>query len=654
MKKNNFKISWLIIIVALLLLAAEASATFFVNKQLFAGEIILLCAFAVFAVALAVHQGHLLHKSLDNIVDNLSSSDREVLEGIKMPVLVINAKRDIVWYSDIFRQYVLSGNDMLGRTVSAIIPEQQLEQLHSVGRCEVTVGKRCFNVYMNIGLSGEGEEVYYFIDITKYRAIAREYARSRPSVMIIAIDNLNEIMNNAKDSQKAALTGEIERLLEDWASLSTGFLRKTGSNMFVMVVEEIHLKKYIDDGFDILKKVRTLKVLGISGATLSIGVGRGAKTLHESEIMAKQALDMALGRGGDHAVVKNTSGEYEFYGGVSGGVEQRTKVRTRIIASSIKGMIASSENVFVMGHRYGDLDSLGSSIGVWKIARDLGKEAYILANRKHTLAGQLMERFDNAGNGEYIISAQRAEQLIKKRTLLIVVDTHRPDFLEYPDIYRKLNNIIVIDHHRKTVDHIDNAIIFYHEPYASSASEMVSELVQYIDGCDIGKQEAEALLAGIMLDSRNFVIRTGVRTFEAAGFLRGKGANPVDVKSLFASSLTTYKLKTTIVSAAEKYKNTAISFVEEESENSRLASAQAADELLGIEGVSASFVIFKQDGIYNISARSLGDVNVQLIMEELGGGGHQTMAASQLKCDGMSEAKARLCLAIDNYLKKNS
>lgn len=654
MKKNNFKISWFIIIVALLLLAAETSATFFVNKQLFAGEIILLCAFAAFAVALAVHQGHLLHKSLDNIVDNLSSSDREVLEGIKMPVLVINAKRDIVWYSDIFRQYVLNGNDMLGRTVSAIIPEQQLEQLHSVGRCEVTVGKRYFNVYMNIGLSGEGEEVYYFIDITKYRAIAREYARSRPSVMIIAIDNLNEIMNNAKDSQKAALTGEIERLLEDWASLSTGFLRKTGSNMFVMVVEEVHLKKYIDDGFNILKKVRTLKVLGISGATLSIGVGRGAKTLHESEIMAKQALDMALGRGGDHAVVKNISGEYEFYGGVSGGVEQRTKVRTRIIASSIKGMIASSENVFVMGHRYGDLDSLGSSIGVWKIARDLGKEAYILANRKHTLAGQLMERFDSEGNGEYIISAQRAEQLIKKRTLLIVVDTHRPDFLEYPDIYKKLNNIIVIDHHRKTVDHIDNAIIFYHEPYASSASEMVSELVQYIDGCDIGKQEAEALLAGIMLDSRNFVIRTGVRTFEAAGFLRGRGANPVDVKTLFASSLTTYKLKTTIVSAAEKYKNTAISFVEEESENSRLASAQAADELLGIEGVSASFVIFKQDGIYNISARSLGDVNVQLIMEELGGGGHQTMAASQLKCDGMSEAKARLCLAIDSYLKKNS
>ncbi|MCI8554429.1 MAG: DHH family phosphoesterase, partial [Clostridiales bacterium] len=382
---------------------------------------------------------------------------------------------------------------------------------------------------------------------------------------------------------------------------------------------------------------------------LSIGVGQG-DTMRQSEEMARQALEMALGRGGDQAAVKTRSG-FDFYGGVSKGVEKRTKVRTRVVASALSELIAGSDNVLVMGHRFSDLDCLGSAAAMAAAARGMGRPAYAVARHKTTLAAELIDRYDAAGRGDLFIEPEEAMELLNRRTLLIVTDTHNPQMLEDAGLYRAAGSVVVIDHHRKMVEHIDNAVVFYHEPYASSASEMVAELVQYMPGSSITRLEAEALLAGIMLDTRSFVMKAGVRTFEAAAYLRRLGADTIEVKKMFAENMETYRAKADIIAQAELYRKTAIACCERDGScETRIAASQAADELLYIKGVDASFTLFTEGNTVNISARSLGDFNVQLVMETIGGGGHMTMAGAQLEDVDMAEARRRLTGAIDRLL----
>ncbi|MEG1942923.1 MAG: DHH family phosphoesterase, partial [Angelakisella sp.] len=364
------------------------------------------------------------------------------------------------------------------------------------------------------------------------------------------------------------------------------------------------------------------------------------------------ALDMALGRGGDQAAVKLRSG-YEFYGGVSKGVEKRNKVRTRIVANAISEVVATSNNILIMGHRFSDLDCLGSAIGICAGLKQCGKPVNIVLNTETTLAQPLYEKMLDEGYGELIVSPENAMPLASKDTLLIIVDTHVKTLVESQEVYNACKNIVVIDHHRKMVNHIDNAIIFFHEPYASSASEMAAELVQYLsDRPKITVGEAESMLAGIMLDTKSFTIRTGVRTFEAAAFLRKMGADTIEVRKLFSSSMETYQQRSRLVSSAEIYRGCAISYTEAAAavEDIRIVSAQAADELLTISDVEASFVLYEYTGGTAISARSMGDLNVQVIMEMLGGGGHMTMAAVQLAEVSMEDARQRLLTAIDSYL----
>ena len=318
-------------------------------------------------------------------------------------------------------------------------------------------------------------------------------------------------------------------------------------------------------------------------------------------------------------------------------------MRTRVIAATLTNHINSSSNVIIMGHRYSDLDAVGACIGMWSaVVKGLHKTAYILINRQQTLAKSLVASFDKAGFESIIKSEDEALDLLDDHSLLIIVDTHSPNFLESKAIYEKCKRVVVIDHHRMMVNHIDNALVFYHEPSASSASEMVAELVQYLGHDCLSRLESEALLSGIMLDTKNFVLRTGVRTFEAAAYLRSNGADTVEVKRLFSNSIDTYKVKYKLVSEAEIFNYCAIASADEDIPDIRIASAQAADELLGIENVKASFVMYKTGKTTNISARSLGDLNVQVIMEQLGGGGHQTMAACQLENTGIAEAREKL------------
>ena len=360
---------------------------------------------------------------------------------------------------------------------------------------------------------------------------------------------------------------------------------------------------------------------------------------------------MALGRGGDQAVVKTDNG-YRFFGGVSNGVEKRSRSKTRIIANALQDLIINSDRIFIMGHRFGDLDSVGASCGLAGAVQLLGKEVYIAVDSKKNLASNLIDMVNEATDNRLFISPADAADMIENDDMLIIVDTHNKDYIESVSLYEKARSVVVIDHHRKTVNFIDNAVIFHHEPYASSASEMVTELIQYFDYHSdekIAAFYAEALLAGIMLDTKNFVMRTGVRTFEAAAFLKKVGADTIEVKHLFSNSIDSYRRKTQIVASAKIHNNCAIAAADFESDDIRLVAPQAADELLNITDVDASFVIYKTSNTVNISARSLGSVNVQLIMEQLGGGGHQTMAAVQLKDTTIKDAARALILTIDEF-----
>ncbi len=583
-------------------------------------------------------------------VEKLKTPDSDLFTNFTMPVLLLKGNK-IVWYNKRFRTDVLKGKDVLGDLPDEIFPETVRSAISVSDRADVSFGGRKYTVYKTCyEAGGEKFDTLYFVDVTDLKRIADEFDASRPVVMIMSIDSFDELTVNLAESERASVRGQIEREIEAFASKTDGFMKKLNNHTYLFVLNERGFALMKAEKFDVLDKVRNLKVHGDKNATLSIGVGRGDKNLKDCELSARQALEMAQGRGGDQAAVKRLN-NFEFFGGISSkGVEKRTKVKTRVIAAALKELIRGSDCVFIVGHKYGDLDSLGASIGLWKAVHTIGPKGYIVLNREQHLAKQLIDRVDKKYDKGVIISGEKAMSLITKKSLVIVVDTHRKDFIDAPDLFSVCSTKVVIDHHRKNVDFIDDAVIFYHEPYASSACEMVCELLQYMGDDIIEKPEAEALFAGIMLDTRNFVLRTGVRTFEASAYLRGRDADPVEVKKLFADSMDVYKERSKIVASAKRFGRCAIS-VDTADGGSRVAASQAADELLNIENVDASFVIYKSPDTVNISARSLGAVNVQVIMEELGGGGHHTMSAAQLRDCDTDTAEKMLLEAISKHEK---
>ena len=490
------------------------------------------------------------------------------------------------------------------------------------------------------------------MDVTELQEEASLYKLTRPSVMLIMLDNYGEVMQHAKESEKSRILGAIDSTLEDFiSSMTTSFIKRLDGDKFLVVAEEQHLERIIASRFKILDDIRSIQTDGNLPVTLSIGVGRGEETLAQSEASARQALDMALGRGGDQAAIKNQT-VYEFYGGVSKGVEKRTKVKTRIVANALSELIQNADRVLVMGHKFGDLDCVGASVGMAYAIRSIGKQADVVVDRDKTLANILIDMVTKEGCGNLFVDPSEALFSVTEDTLLIVCDTHTQNLVESQEIYNRCKTVVVIDHHRKMVNHIDNAVIFYHEPYASSASEMVTELIQYMgENCRINAVVAQALLSGIMLDTRNFVLRTGVRTFEAAAYLRRIGADTITVRKLFSNTLDSYQRRSRIVSGAQIYKKCAVAESDFSSEDMRIVAPQAADELLSIDGVDGSFVLYENNGEICISARSMGAINVQIIMEMLGGGGHHTMAAAQLKGTEMEKAKQLLLEAIDKYFR---
>ncbi len=586
------------------------------------------------------------------VAKNLCSTDFEnsriqySLTGLPIPTMLIADGR-VLWYNTIFREEVLNGTDAVTRPIDRLFPELDLAVCSRPHGQDLSVGNKRFTAYAGAAKGSRGANIVYLVDDTVYKQTLEEYTASRPACLIIVIDSYDELFDDMKDSEQAKELEAINSLLEAYIAKSTGFLRKISNSRYIAVVEERDIHWMLKERFEILDQVRALHPGGFT--TLSIGVGHGGKTLQECHQMARESIDIALGRGGDQAAVKTVDG-FEFYGGISHGVEKRSHVRSRIIANALCDLIKKSDSVIIMGHRMSDLDAIGSAIGVLRICKICGVPAAIAVNSDATLAGPLLKTFIDAGEGHNFILPDQTLDVITPRTLLIVVDTYQKRLLESQKIYEKCKRIVVIDHHRMAVGHIDNPLLLYHEPYASSASELVCELLQFLPKEDnITALEAQALLAGIMLDTRSFALHVGVRTFEAAAWLRSRGAQTADTKLLFNTSKEEYEARAHIVESAYIYKGCAIALSEELDAGMNVVLPMAANDLLTINGVDASFVAVAKNGGVNISARSMGALNVQVILEPLGGGGHLMMAGAQLHDCTLQDAETRIREQIDIY-----
>ena len=570
------------------------------------------------------------------------------LEPLPQPAAVLSGET-VLWYNEAFREKILKGGDLLLSRVQRILPGLDLQTARKPEGQQLNLADRVWNIHSStVPGNAESMTLLVFNDETELRRVEAEYKASRPGYLVFLVDGYDDVFSDMLDSERARLLEGINRVLEEMIGRGTGFLRRVASGRYIAVVEERQLEQFSKRGYDVLDKIRALD--SSVNLSISIGIGRGAKTLREAQDMAVQALDMAQGRGGDQAAEMTPDG-FTFYGGVSHGVEKRSKVRSRIVADQLVKLIKEADHVVIMGHRMSDLDAIGSAEGVLRICKICDVPAVIAVRRDATLAGSLIDALVKAGQEDDFIDPKGALPIISKKTLCVVVDTYQVNLVESKEILEKCGKVAVIDHHRKGVGFIENPALVCHEPYSSSASELVTELLQYVGDRDNkpNRVEAEGLLSGIMLDTRDFTLHTGVRTFEAAAALRRYGAETERVRQLFDVTMVEYNAKAALVEAAQMYKNCAISVGGEVAPEARVAVAQAANDLLTIQNVEASFVAVQVGTGVNISARSLGAVNVQVIMESLGGGGHQTMAAAQLKHITPEAARARIQTAIDQY-----
>jgi len=613
--------------------------------------LVLLFLIMVGALLFVLHFKRICTGWIHRLVKKIDPMQEMALQSFPLPLMLVDESGHLLFSNKLFNTHVMEDAiPVVNTPMESIFTGSSSKALASGQPILLQRNQRKYTAVVSTIRSDKGlRYVLYLQDDTALKDTAEEYKASRPAVLQICIDNLEEATEHLRAGDRARISGHIETMLEDWISAGGGLLQKYGNERFVCITEHRHLEKMTEQRFSILQKVREAFPEADGSITLSIGIGH-EKTIDECRRSALRALDMALSRGGDQVAIKTING-FDFYGGKSGGVQHRARVRTRIMADSLRELIITSDLVLVMGHKMSDLDSLGGSAALVSVINRLGIPAYAVVKQNATMAGQLIERFAEAGKGEMFVSPETAAKTVTKNSLLIIVDTHAPSMLESPELYDMVERVVVIDHHRKMVNHIDDAVLTYHESSSSSASELIAEMLPYFSDQKVSRLEAEALLAGIMLDTRNFVLRTGVRTFEAAAYLRSLGADTVSVKKMFAESLELYRRKSDLVAMAEMYHNTAITVTDEDYTHFRTAAAQAADDLLSVQGVQASFVVTCMNQQIQISARSFGECNVQLIMEALGGGGHLTMAATQLTDCTVSEAEMRLKSAIDEYYK---
>ena len=588
--------------------------------------------------------------------DSLDNIASEVVYKMPFPVAVLNNKGRVKWYSPEFSE-LFSGSDIIGIDINSEISSFNITEVLKKGYGKVNWETKKFNylVYYNVVKdedNGDVNVIIYLIDNLAYSKLKKQYEEETLNSIVIHIDNYEDVRNNVKEDFKAILIAEMDKIIINYFSSLGAIIRKYDSGKYIVISNDIILQKIKHDKFSIIEKLKAIEISGNIKPTLSIGVGLGGKNPFEKYKEAQTALDMALGRGGAQIVFKNGE-DLDFYGGKNNKGVERNKVKARVISQALENIIRESSEVFVMGHKNPDMDCFGAALGVMAICKELKKDCYMVLEDVPVTIRNIYDRV-RVGEPDYVdmmIPPEKAYDICRDTSSVILVDNSRTLSTEAPYLLDVTSKIVVIDHHRIGKDFVENPMLTYLEPYASSACELVTEIIYYMfEKIDLDKLIAESLLAGIVVDTKNFYYQTGVRTFEMASYLKRFGADSIAVKQLFKDNFNTIKLKSNVLSNAISYRNyICIGVFPEEIEESMLIAAQAADELLGVLDIECSFVLTIVSGQIHISGRSLGKISVQLILEKLGGGGHYTSAGARLDCS-MEEAIEKLKKAIDEYL----
>ena len=600
-----------------------------------------------------------ISKHIHELIGDVDSAAKNTLINSPFPLVILETDGNIIWKSSKFVDEFMEID--INVYLDEIIKEVEQEIGHSNGKRQsimkqIKIGKKIYKILGEYVKSKKGKKdeymmTLYFIDNTENIDLYTKYMNSQTCIGIIMVDNYEEIIQRISAEEKPQMIAKLEKAIYDWANLTGGLIIKTERDTFIYVFEKRYLEQIESSKFSILDTIKEIKVGAKQQLTVSIAISEEGESNYSKYKSALSALDIALGRGGDQAVIRE-NGKYIFFGGRTQELEKRTKVKARIIAQALEELILASSNVVIMGHTNADIDSIGSSLGIYRLAKTLNKEVNIVNNS----SGQALNSFLEALNQqeEYqkaIITKTEAIQKMGRETLLIVVDTHKKTYVEAPELLELTPKIVVIDHHRKSTEFIDNVTLVFHEVYASSAAELVIEILQYCEKeIELTEIEAESLYAGIMVDTKNFTFKTGVRTFEAAAYLRKCGVDIIKIKKWFQSDLENYNIISEIVRNAEIVEDSiGISIYNKTDRDAGLICAKAADELLTISNITASFVIGNLGDKICISGRSIGDINVQVILEKLGGGGHITLAGAQVEGMSVEEVKQELMKSIHEY-----
>jgi len=606
-----------------------------------------------------------LSSYIDELTLSVDSAAKNTLINSPFPLIILETDGNVIWRSSKFNKEF--ANVGINAYIDEIAKEVKIDiETNNASKIDknLKIDEKTYHVigdYIRIRKKDRKKQtkymsIIYFIDITSEQELLKKYKNSNTCMGIVMVDNYDEIMQRLSEEDKPQVIASIERKLYEWASSVGGVLIKKERDTFVLVFEEKYLSDMEEDKFTVLDTIKEIENDENMPLTLSIAISNEGETNVEKYESATVAMDIALGRGGDQVVLKK-DGKYSFFGGRTQEVEKRTKVKARVISHALEELITKSDNVIIMGHVNGEIDSIGSSLGIYRLARTFEKPAYIVNDTYGlTLANFMENLMEHEEYEDVIIKKNEAMSIINENSLLVVVDTHKKNYVEAPELLEQTERIVIIDHHRKSEDFIDNAILTFHEAYASSAAELVTEVIEYASKEVVLEQlEAESLYAGIMMDTKNYTFKTGVRTFEAAAYLRKYGIDIIRVKKWFQSDLESYNTIADIVKNAEIVNETiAISSYEEKDKNANLICAKAADELLTISNITASFVLCHNGERICISGRSIGDINVQVILEKLGGGGHITIAGAQLEGFTMEEARDELIIRINEYFTEIS
>ena len=652
MNRQSTKKALLIPYILMVLTAIAIVIVGFIFKPLMATFTAIALMIMIVISAVLIKQA--LSK-MDNYVDNLSghisAGSNKAIKRMPIGLVVIDADDHIEWINQYMSEHLET--NVISEPVNEVFPNI-LKQLERIQEIEIEHGQYHYHVRYS-----EEEHCLYFFDITEEVHTNELYEESKPIIATLFLDNYDEITQNMNDTQRSEINSMVTRIISRWATEYNIYFKRYSSDQFVAYLNQKILAEIEDSNFDILSQLREKSVGYRAQLTLSIGVGEGTEDLIELGELSQSGLDLALGRGGDQVAIKNMNGNVRFYGGKTDPMEKRTRVRARVISHALKDILTEGDKVIIMGHKRPDLDAVGAAIGVSRFASMNNLEAYVVLNEEDidpTLS-RVMEEIDKKPElKERFVTSDEAWDMMTSKTTVVVVDTHKPEMVLDENILNKANRKVVIDHHRRGESFISNPLLVYMEPYASSTAELVTELLEYQPTEQrLSRLESTIMYAGIIVDTRNFTLRTGSRTFDAASYLRAHGADTILTQQFLKDDVDTYINRSELIRTVEVQDNgVAIAHGSNDKIYHPVTVAQAADELLSLEGIEASYVVAKrEDNLIGISARSLGGINVQLTMEALGGGGHLTNAATQIKGVTIEEAIEQLQQAITEQMSRS-